>query len=87
MDTKQQNLCGERIKLARVKNRMTQIDLAAALETDYNIVLDGSRIGKIERGERCLYDYELLAFSEILSVPVNWLLKGEFTPAGYPPES
>lgn len=73
---KEKNICGERIRLARHKLKMSQMDVSAALELDHNIKLDGSTVGKIERGERGVYDYELLAFSEILDVSVGWLLKG-----------
>jgi hypothetical protein len=38
--------------------------------------LSGSTIGKIERRERGVYHFEILALSEILEVPVDWLLKG-----------
>ncbi len=73
---KPKNICGERIRFARVKLRMSQMDLSAALEVDHGIRIDGSTIGKIERMERGLYDFEMLALSEILDVPVEWLLKG-----------
>lgn len=73
---KEKNICGERIRLARLKLRMSQMDVSAALEIDHNIKIDGSTVGKIERMERGVYDYELLAFSKILDVSVEWLLKG-----------
>ncbi|MBC8462313.1 MAG: helix-turn-helix domain-containing protein [Deltaproteobacteria bacterium] len=73
---KTKNICGERVRLARVKLKMTQMDVSAALEVDHNIRIDGSTIGKIERFDRGVYDYELLALSEVLDVSVEWLLKG-----------
>jgi hypothetical protein len=54
---------------------MKQIDVSVALE-DYKIVLNQTAIGKIERGERNIFNFELPAFSEILEVSVEWLLKG-----------
>lgn len=73
---KHKNICGERVRLARIRLRMSQMDLSAALDVDHNIRIDGSTIGKIERRERGVYDFEILALSEILEVPVDWLLKG-----------
>jgi transcriptional regulator with XRE-family HTH domain len=71
------NLCGDRLRLARKKQKMTQETLASKMKFNFDIILNGSMIGKIERKERGLYEYELLAFSEILEVPVMWLLKGD----------
>ncbi len=31
------NVCGDRIKLARIKMKMHQVDLAAALNVDYEM--------------------------------------------------
>lgn len=75
MSKKLKNICGERIRIARLRKKMKQIDVTVALE-DYKIVLNQTAIGKIERGERNIFDFELLAFSEILEVSVEWLLKG-----------
>jgi len=75
MPKKTKNICGPRIKIARSRKNMRQIDVSVALE-DYEIVFNQTVIGKIERGERNVFDYELKAFSEILEVPVDWLLKG-----------
>lgn len=69
------NISGNRIKIARSRKKMKQIDLAIALE-DYKIHLNQTAIGKMERGERSIYDYEILALSEILEVSTDWLLKG-----------
>jgi hypothetical protein len=30
----------------------------------------------MERGERNIYDYEILALSEVLDVSTDWLLRG-----------
>ena len=55
------NLCGERIRLARAKNRITQV----AIERD--------SISRIERGTRIVTDYELKIFSKALGVSMEWL--------------
>ncbi len=72
---KLKNICGERLRIARQRKKMKQIDVVVALE-DYHITLNQTAIGKIERGERGILDYELFAFSEILEVSVDWLFKG-----------
>lgn len=58
------NLCGERIRLARAKNRITQSDLAARMQ------VAGVAI---ERGTRIVTDYELKIFSKALGVSMEWL--------------
>ncbi len=73
---KSKNICGERIRLARLKQKKSQTDISAEMEIDYGIKIDGSTMGKIERGVRGIYDYELLALSEILDISLVWLLKG-----------
>ncbi len=69
------NICGDRIKIARIRKEMKQIDLSVALE-DFKISLNQSAIGKMERGERNIYDYELKALAEILEISLDWLLYG-----------
>ncbi len=54
---------------------MKQVDLAVALE-DYDIHLNQTAIGKIEMGKRNLYVHELDAFSKILEVSLEWIVKG-----------
>lgn len=70
------NVSGERIKQAREERELTQIDLAAALEVDYDIKLDRSDISEIETGIRGIKDYELSAIAEILDVSLEWLVRG-----------
>ena len=52
------NLCGERIRLARAKNRITQSDLAARMQV---------------AGVAIERDYELKIFSKALGVSMEWL--------------
>lgn len=72
MDKKQ---LGERLKIARVRKSMTQLDVAVALE-EYGVVLNQTAIGKIERGERNLYVHQLVPLLEILDISFEWLIKG-----------
>ncbi|MCI8473494.1 MAG: helix-turn-helix transcriptional regulator [Clostridiales bacterium] len=42
-----------------------------------NVILEQKAISRIERGERLISDYELLAFSKVLKVSLSWLLTGK----------
>ena len=75
MDTA--NISGRRIQEARRKKRLTQVEMAAALEVDYGINLVQSDISEMERGVRGIKDYELDAMARILEVDPAWLMRGE----------
>lgn len=67
------NLSGERIRQARLKRRLSQADLAAKLQIA-GITIERDSISRIEMGTRFVADYELLAFSRIFGVTLEWLL-------------
>ncbi len=67
------NVCGERIHEARCKKRISQADLAARMQIK-GITIERDSISRIEIGTRFVADYELMIFSEILGVSVEWLL-------------
>lgn len=67
------NVCGERIHEARCKKRISQADLAARMQIN-GIMIERDSISRIEIGTRFVADYELMVFSEILGVSVEWLL-------------
>ena len=71
------NLCGGRIREARERLRMPIVEVMAALHVDHGILIDTTALGRIERLQRSLYDYELLALSQVLEVSVEWLLTGK----------
>lgn len=71
------NLCGKRVKLARVTKEMNQLELATALNVDFGIEMNQFSISQLERGSRFVKDFELVALAEILDVSTNWLLFGE----------
>lgn len=71
------NLCGKRVKLARVDKEMNQLELATALNVDYEIEMNQYSISQLERGSRFVKDFELVALAEILNVSTNWLLFGD----------
>ncbi len=67
------NISGERIREARVVQRMSQADLAARMQVQ-GIIIERDSISRIEIGTRFVADYELLAFATVLRVEVGWLL-------------
>lgn len=73
------NLSGPRIKQAREKLGMGQVDLAAALSVEHNVKVDQSDISEIERGRRGVKDFELDAIALVLNVSPLWLLRGKGT--------
>ena len=73
---KEENLCGEKIKLARTKKRITQRDLAARLQTQ-GITIERDSISRIEIGTRFVTDYELKILAKTLDVSMEWLTDEE----------
>lgn len=67
------NICGDRIREARVKKRLTQADLAARMQVE-GITVERDSISRVEIGTRFIPDYELPVFSKVLGVSVEWLL-------------
>lgn len=67
------NLCGENVRLARLKLKLSQSELAAKLQLE-EIILERDSISRIEAGTRFVADYELKALAKILNVSVDWLL-------------
>ena len=70
------NLCGEKIRLARIKLCMTQEDLAAKMQI-HGVTVERDSISRIEKGTRFVPDYELPIFALVLGVSVEWLLASE----------
>lgn len=70
------NLCGDRIREARLKHRLSQSDLAAKVQIE-GITLERDSISRIEIGTRFVTDYELKVFANVLHVDVEWLLEEE----------
>lgn len=66
------NLCGEKIRMARLNKRMTQSDLAAQIQIQ-GVTMERDSISRIEIGTRFVTDYELKIFSEVLGVSMEWL--------------
>ena len=70
------NICGDRIREARQKRRMSQSELAAKMQLA-GIVIERDSISRIEIGTRFVPDYELPVYAEVLQVSVAWLLDME----------
>ena len=67
------NICGDRLREARVVQRLRQEDLAARIQIK-GVNMERDSISRIEIGTRFVSDFELKVFSEVLGVSVNWLL-------------
>lgn len=70
------NLCGSRVREARRNLKLRQEDLAARLQTE-NIIMERDVISRIELGTRIVTDYELMIFSQVLGVSMQWLVGTE----------
>ena len=70
------NASGDRVRIAREKNGITQSQLAARLQVE-GIQLNQKAISRIETGERVIADYEVIYLAKALNVELKWLLLGE----------
>lgn len=77
------NLCGKRIKLARVERGMNQLELATALSEECNLRVDQNSISQMEKGDRFIKDFELVALADVLEKHPMWLLFGDKVPGKY----
>ena len=75
---KEKNIIGLRIRKARKKAGMTQMELAAQMQV-LGIPIERSGIAKLETGRRPVSDIEIAAISRILKITVAWLFEGEET--------
>lgn len=73
IDSKERNVAGTRVKIARLEKKLTQQELSAKLET-LAVYIDRASISKIEQRKRILTDIELIAISKVLDVSIDWLL-------------
>ena len=70
------NLCGDRVREARARRKITQADLAARLQVA-GIIIERDSVSRIEIGTRFVSDFELKVFAKVLGVSVLWLLDME----------
>lgn len=74
------NICGRRIRVARVEANMNQLELATLLNMEYNLIVDQNSISLMERGDRFVKDYEIIALAKALNKHPMWLLFGDQIP-------
>lgn len=67
------NICGQRAYEARTRQRLSQSDLAAKLQTE-GVNIERDSISKLESGKRFVADYEVVVLAKALNVSVLWLL-------------
>ena len=67
------NICGNRVKEARQKLRISQEALAAKLQVE-GVNIERDSVSRIEIGTRFVADYELLALCRVLNVTPQFLL-------------
>ena len=67
------NICGERVKEARRKLKLSQENLAARLQVE-GVNIERDSVSRIEIGTRFVADYEIAALCKILNVTPEYLL-------------
>ena len=67
------NICGDRVREVRQKQRISQSDLAARLQIE-GVILERDCISRIEIGTRFVTDYEIIVLAKCLRVSPLWLL-------------
>lgn len=70
------NICGDRIREARQKRRLSQSDLCKLLQLR-GVMVERDTISRMESGSRFVADFEAVVIAEGLEVPVLWLLGRE----------
>lgn len=70
------NICGDRIREARQKRRISQSDLCKLLQLR-GVMVERDTISRMESGSRFVADFEAVVIAEVLEVPVLWLLGRE----------
>jgi transcriptional regulator with XRE-family HTH domain len=68
------NISGSKIKAEREKQGLSQMELASALDVDFEVILSRSNISEIETGVRGVKDFELKAIAAALDVSVDTLI-------------
>lgn len=67
------NISGERVRIARLKGKMSQEMLATKLQLK-GLQMGQMAISRIETGKRLVPDFELPFLAEALNVKTDWLL-------------
>ena len=67
------NICGERVRIARENQKLSQEGLAAKIQLNGHS-LTQKAISRIETGHRIVPDYELPLLADALNVNPLWLI-------------
>ena len=67
------NISGERIRIARERKGLSQVQLAAKLQTD-GLTFTNNSVSQVERNQRHLRDFELKHIAKHLDVSADWIL-------------
>jgi len=67
------NICGDRIREARLRARLSQSDLCRRLQLA-GVIVERDVISRIENGGRFVADFEVVVIADVLEVSVDWLL-------------
>ena len=70
------NICGEKVRMFRIKLHWSQIRLADELQLK-GIIIGRDSINRIEKGTRFVTDYELKILSEVFGISMNDLLNNK----------
>lgn len=75
------NICGERLRRLRLKQRYNQTELASLVQAQlqelypgFNFVLDQTDVSRMETGKRPIWDFELRCLALALKVRADLLL-------------
>ena len=74
IEGKEMNLIGDRLRVLRRRNRLSQQQLSERLETQAVYICRGS-ISRIEDGSRTVTDIELYGLSQVLATPIEDFFK------------
>ena len=69
-------ICGDRIREARLRRRLSQSDLCRLLQLA-GVIVERDTISRMENGGRFVADFEVVTIADILEVSVEWLLGKE----------
>ncbi|MFZ4826180.1 MAG: helix-turn-helix domain-containing protein [Phototrophicaceae bacterium] len=72
-----QNITGKRIRLARHIKNLTQEELATKLQI-IGVPHSRNTIAKIESGFRQVLDVEIMAFAQVLELPIGWFFEEDW---------
>lgn len=76
LDSERVNIIGSRIREARIKAGLSQMQLSEKLELLAVYTCRGS-ISRIENGQRAITDIEIDAISKVLNVSLDYLFSRE----------